>query len=195
MAIKRSRERVERLLILLILGLTACGVTEVVARDERGRAILIRSPQPGAAELKNFVRSEGLQTVVSLRSPELEAGWYLEEAKCVKDLGLRWVHIPISSHAGPRPEQVRSFLHELDRCGGAVLVHCQGGLHRTGVMVAAWRILRQGWSPQRAIAEMEDRGFNWGWTDREGMKAWLMSLNAEFKEARPARQQNSEKNP
>jgi protein tyrosine/serine phosphatase len=41
--------------------------------------------------------------------------------------------------------------------GGAVYVHCQAGMDRTGFAVAAYRILVDGWDADRAMAEL--RGY------------------------------------
>jgi protein-tyrosine phosphatase len=40
-----------------------------------------------------------------------------------------------------------------------VLIHCKAGLHRTGCLVAVYRMEYEGWSPTEAIAEMKDLGF------------------------------------
>jgi protein tyrosine phosphatase len=40
-----------------------------------------------------------------------------------------------------------------------VLLHCHAGLHRTGVMVAIYRMEYEGRSPAEAIQEMKANGF------------------------------------
>jgi protein-tyrosine phosphatase len=46
-----------------------------------------------------------------------------------------------------------------------VLVHCRAGLHRTGCLVAVYRMEYEGWSARRAIDEMKANGFGeWGCT-------------------------------
>ena len=42
---------------------------------------------------------------------------------------------------------------------GTVLVHCQHGADRTGLLVAVYRVVVQGWSKERAIDEMTNGGF------------------------------------
>jgi protein tyrosine/serine phosphatase len=42
---------------------------------------------------------------------------------------------------------------------GPVLVHCQRGADRTGVVMAMYRVVIQGWPKEKAIAEMEQGGF------------------------------------
>lgn len=40
-----------------------------------------------------------------------------------------------------------------------VVVHCWHGSDRTGAVVAAYRILKQGWSKEQAISEMVNGGY------------------------------------
>ena len=59
-----------------------------------------------------------------------------------------------------RPEAIDRFLDVMDDPASyPVLIHCKAGLHRTGVMVAVYRMEYQGWSPPQAIRELKDNGF------------------------------------
>jgi protein-tyrosine phosphatase len=43
-----------------------------------------------------------------------------------------------------------------------VLIHCKAGLHRTGILVAVYRMEYEGWSPADAFREAREHGFgNW----------------------------------
>ena len=48
-----------------------------------------------------------------------------------------------------------------DESQGPFLVHCQHGADRTGLVVAMYRIVFQGWTKEDAIAEMVDGGFGY----------------------------------
>jgi protein-tyrosine phosphatase len=41
----------------------------------------------------------------------------------------------------------------LDPANQPVFVHCEKGEDRTGALVAIYRIVKQGWTPERAYAE------------------------------------------
>ena len=54
----------------------------------------------------------------------------------------------------------------IDRCekaGKPVLVHCAAGTHRTGGVVACYRVLVQHLTPETALAEMQ----MYGWKPQE----------------------------
>jgi protein tyrosine/serine phosphatase len=44
-----------------------------------------------------------------------------------------------------------------------VFVHCQHGADRTGMMVAAYRVMEMGWTPEEAAAELPRFGFHPIW--------------------------------
>ncbi len=121
---------------------------------------LSRGAQPkdaGYAELKK----QGFEIVVSFRehSDQIAA-----ERRAVEAQGMRFVSIPWPPRNAPRNAQVAEFL-ELLRAnpGKKIFAHCQRGAERTGVMVAAYRIAGEKWTPQQALDEMETFGFRGFW--------------------------------
>lgn len=166
---------VRTLVLLALLALApGCGVTQVVDRAYDGQPILIRSPQPDDEDLEELHEQHGVQTVVNLRGEHPGEGWYEEERRGVEAIGARWVHLKPSGKSAPDPATVDAFLRIVeDPSNWPVLIHCQGGVHRTGLLSALYRIQYQGWSPERAIAEMEDCWFDWTVEDRDAVKVWL----------------------
>jgi protein-tyrosine phosphatase len=55
--------------------------------------------------------------------------------------------------------QILPFLEAADGDGERVVVHCAGGIGRTGQVLAAW-LVRRGWSVGEAIAEVKRMGRN-----------------------------------
>ena len=106
-------------------------------------------PRPQAyAEMKKI----GVEIVVNFRdeSSEIE-----KERKAVEALGMRYVSIPWSASDRPFNQQVAQFL-ELVRAHPEqkFFVHCRFGSDRTGVMIAAYRIAVERWTPEKAVQEM-----------------------------------------
>ncbi len=160
--------------VAVLLVSAGCGVTEVLDRADDGRAIVIRSPQPDADDLRELAAEHGLRTVVNLRGLKPGKSWYWEERDGVEAIGARWVHMNISGSQPPRPDVQKAFFEIVeDPNSWPVLIHCMGGIHRTGVMAALYRIQYMGWSAERAIAEMEDRYFDWTVRDRDALKEFL----------------------
>jgi len=113
---------------------------------------LDRGAQPsteGFAELKRL----GVGIVVNLRD---DRGEEEKEKRTVNLLGLGYVPIPWSALRVPTDAQMAEFL-ELVRKNPrtTIFVHCRLGEDRTGVMIAAFRIAEENWTPPEAIAEMK----------------------------------------
>ena len=61
----------------------------------------------------------------------------------------------------PSLAHVEAFLKVVaDTNNLPALVHCRRGADRTGMMVAAYRVVMQGWTKEKAITEMRDGGFH-----------------------------------
>lgn len=115
--------------------------------------VLYRGDQPegraGFAELKR----RGIKTIICLRTLDYDSS-------DMAGLGLRYLHLSVTP-GHPEDEDVALFLLAVcDPANQPVFVHCRQGVDRTGIMVAAYRIMVEGWSNRRALAEMEANGFH-----------------------------------
>lgn len=129
---------------------------------------LYRGEQPtkeGFRELKKM----GVKTVVNLRSFNSDRGE-------LKGTGLQYVHIYCAAW-NPEDEDVVAFLKVMaDKGNHPVFVHCQHGADRTGMMVASYRMIEQGWSIDEATQEIHNFGFHKLWKD---IQKYLKEFNAE----------------
>jgi tyrosine-protein phosphatase SIW14 len=130
----------------------------------RVTARLYRSGQPTAEGFSRLERQLHIRTVVNLHDEGPD--------EAIAPPGhLKFVHIPINSFRvfSNHEEKLVLALHEIRRGlrRGKVLVHCTYGKDRTGAVMAAWRMVEQNWSADRAIREMNEGGF--------GYSAWLFS--------------------
>lgn len=121
---------------------------------------LFRGAQPsakGLVELKKL----GVTTIVDLRG---NRGPVARERALAESLGMRFIDIPMNGWSVPANAQVAEFL-KLFRQDSTqkIFVHCYFGSDRTGVMVAAYRMVQQNWNADQAVEEMYSFGFHYHW--------------------------------
>src|SRR4030095_13870719 len=81
----------------------------------------------------------------------------------VESLGLRFYRIGFSSRSKRSSEDGARLLAIFkDPANQPVFVHCHVGRHRTGVMTAIYRLAHDGWTADRAYAEMKQYKFEKG---------------------------------
>lgn len=78
----------------------------------------------------------------------------------VERLGMQWLHLPIRDRCAPSAWWDRYWQEEAGprvrrtlNSGGRVLIHCRGGIGRTGV-VAARLLIEYGVTPDAAVARV-----------------------------------------
>lgn len=109
-----------------------------------------RSAQPSPLFLRWLVRNTEVRTLVNLRGRT--RGF---ESQFAAENRLRLYSFDLSASRPPTQEDVDRFLAILDDpANHPVLVHCRNGVDRTGYMLALYRIQRQRWTPEQALAEM-----------------------------------------
>ena len=111
---------------------------------------LFRGAQPTREGFESL-RAMGIRTIVNLRA-------YHTDRRRVRGIGLGYVHLFCRAWI-PRDRHVAAFLKILsDPANQPVFVHCLHGADRTGCMVAAYRMMEQGWHLHDAAAELRPFG-------------------------------------
>lgn len=141
-------------------------------------ARLYRSAQPTGPALEALAR-RGVKTIINLRMPgDIDPA----EETFAHAHGIGYVSVPLAGFSAPTDEQIARVLDLIERSPGPVLVHCKRGADRTGTVIALYRMRRQGWSLDEAMAEAKRYGispFQWA------MKDYIRHA-AEFPVALPA---------
>ncbi len=106
---------------------------------------LVRGPQPDHDDLADL-KALGLTGVINLR---LESE---HSREICRELGLDYHYLPVRDWTTPDRSQVEDFLGIFAEKPGQYLVHCLGGVGRTGVFVSCYRIA-QGMEPASAIRQ------------------------------------------
>jgi len=121
--------------------------------DNFGRvtANYFRGGEPDDGEYANLA-AFGIRTIIDLRGDDTDS----EDQSFVERAGMKYVHIPMTTHEPPTRAIIDEFLRLVDDpANQPVYVHCVGGRHRTGIMTAVYRMTRDGWTADQAFKEMK----------------------------------------
>ncbi len=132
---------------------------------------IFRSAQPDAEGFRS-AEALGIGTVLNLR-----AGHH--DASLAAGTKLRLVDAPILDDHVERDAVLAALRVVTDSRHGPVLVHCHQGADRTGVVIAAWRIVVLGWPKESAIRELREGGYGFH-EDLVGIPAFLRDLDVEW---------------
>jgi protein tyrosine/serine phosphatase len=120
----------------------------------RVSAELYRSAQPDDTGLDGLV-ALGIRTVINARGDD-------RQRDALGRLAIGYEHMPMSAWSVRDADVVRFLRIVTDASRTPVLVHCEHGADRTGVLCAMYRVIVLGWAKDDAIAEMTrgGMGFN-----------------------------------
>lgn len=178
---RRRRPLVQAALALGVVLLVAAGL---VARHRLGPkhwltvtpGVLYRSGQLTPAQLADVVDRYGIRTVVNLRAENEYArdDWYRQEVATADRLGVAHVDLPMNAGFPPGDEALRTWLDLLDDpAAQPLLVHCEHGVVRTGIMVGVYEVEKRGLAADGALSRFERFGHEFPEHVRERIDAWF----------------------
>lgn len=132
-----------------------------------------------------FMQAQGITRVLCLL-PERQLSGYNDLLGSYRELfgeeNVLWVPIDDFHLAkeGQLIEQILPFLAEAERHQEKVVVHCSGGVGRTGHVLAAWLVSGRGMSNEEAIAAVKRQGRNARESREKGLDALLDHCRAAF---------------
>jgi len=133
-----------------------------------------RGAQPKEDEYEQLA-ALGVKTVIDLRNDPKD---YAEAT--ARQFGLKYINLPMSDKNYPAEDADDKFLSLVnDKANHPVFVHCAGGRHRTGAMIAVFRMKMQGWDIEQAYDEMKDYDFYTRW-GHKAMKKYVFDYYREL---------------
>src|SRR5689334_2516680 len=119
----------------------------------RVSAHLYRSAQPRFDAIGEL-RKLGIRTVINLRAFHCDLAG-------MKGSGLANRRLQVLTWKIQDAHVIRVLGMVRDARSGPFLIHCKHGADRTGLMIAMYRIIEQGWSKEAALREMIDGGYGY----------------------------------
>ena len=113
---------------------------------------IYRSEQPSRKGFKEL-EALGIKTAISFRRAK-------DDTKKAKGTSMQLEHIPLRSKELTESDIVE-VLRVIKDAPKPLLIHCYHGSDRTGVISAAYRVVFEDWTKERAIEEMRYPAFGY----------------------------------
>ena len=140
---------------------------------------LYRGGQPKTGGVKKLAEI-GIKTIINLRGTDEMTRAEEAEAKAA---GLSYFNIPLPGLSRPTHEQISRVMEIVNaQESGPVFIHCKRGSDRTGTVVAIYRILRDGWTADKALVEAKRFGLSWM---EFGMKDYVLDYYRDWNTNKP----------
>jgi len=133
--------------------------------------LLYRSALPDAASAAEL-HSVGIRRILDLRL-------FGEHPLAGEDFTIMRVSMTPFYPSRQRLLKSLEIILDSEKANEPLLVHCQHGADRTGLVCAAWRCVRQGWSPEEAIDEMLYGGYGFHDIYFQNLVKFLKKLDIE----------------
>jgi protein tyrosine phosphatase (PTP) superfamily phosphohydrolase (DUF442 family) len=122
-----------------LLGISAEGI-RVFALTNQHTVIpgqFYRSAQLSPQQLQKAIQDRGIRTLINMRGTCPETEWYLGEARATHAANISQEDLSFSAKRLPAPHEVRRLIDVLEHGERPMLVHCQRGADRTGLVSTA----------------------------------------------------------
>lgn len=115
--------------------------------------------QPSEEEIKKLPQ-QGFKSVINLRcaGEEEQPLSPKEEGDMVQKLGMKYLHISVSTKEGIKPELVDRFRKEIELLPAPVFVHCHTG-KRAGAFTMMYLAVKEGLTGEEALQKAMSIGF------------------------------------
>jgi tyrosine-protein phosphatase SIW14 len=119
---------------------------------------IYRGGQPEGDAYRQLV-DLGVKTILDLRA-DADRG----ARSAAERAGLKYINLPLEKTKYPQADAAARFIEIVNnKDNWPVFTHCAGGRHRTGAMIAAYRMSMDNWTVDQAYDEMKQYDFYTSW--------------------------------
>ncbi|WP_414129109.1 response regulator [Rhizobium jaguaris] len=99
---------------------------------------LYRSAQLSPAEIETYVHDNGIRTIINLRGENKKRAWYDQEIDTARRLGIEHIDFKMSASKILTPDRADQLVSILRSAPKPILIHCQSGADRTGLVAVIY---------------------------------------------------------
>ncbi len=113
-----------------------------------------RSGQLGNNKLAEYVKQYNIRSVLNLRGKHAGESWYEDEVAMSAKLDLTHYDVSLSSDHELTESEVHQLIDIFHTAPRPILIHCQAGADRSGLVAAMWRVVMDKEPKDRAAQQL-----------------------------------------
>lgn len=100
-----------------------------------------RSAQLNRDKLEYYIRRYNIRSILNLRGENPSSDWYREELTVSAANRIKHYDIALSSTREPTENDVKQLTEIFREAPRPILIHCQAGADRSGLVAAMWKVI------------------------------------------------------
>ncbi|MFH0977633.1 MAG: dual specificity protein phosphatase family protein [Spirochaetota bacterium] len=116
--------------------------------------VIYRSKQLDAKEFTGYIKKYKIKSVLNLRGEHKNSDWYRDEMNVMEQYRVRHFDFRLSAVREVDPETLDKIMGIIKNAPKPVLIHCQGGSDRTGLVCAVWKYREENKEPEAAAEQL-----------------------------------------
>jgi protein tyrosine/serine phosphatase len=113
-----------------------------------------RSSQMSSSVLSDIVQRWGIRTVVNLRGASPDQSWYRQETNVLGNLGVSHEDFALSAGRELGEKEIDSLMEIIRKSPKPILMHCNGGADRSGLISALYLYILEGKNARTACGQL-----------------------------------------
>lgn len=118
------------------------------------QGVLYRSAQLSKGQFIDVIQRYKIRSILNLRGAHPGQAWYDDEIAATRKLAVEHYDIRLSATRRASEGQIRQFLQLVHDAPKPLLIHCQSGADRTGLVAALFRFVDEHARAEDADAEL-----------------------------------------
>ncbi len=142
-----------------------------------------RSGQPEGNKLEQYKEQYKIKSVLNLRGSHPGEDWYEEELAESARLNLAHYDVSLSATHELKDSEVRQLMDIFRTAPRPILIHCQAGADRSGLVAAMWKVVVNKISKAEARKQLSLRYGHLALGEKRAMDDFFEKWNPESRES------------
>jgi protein tyrosine/serine phosphatase len=117
-------------------------------------SVVYRSKQLNQQSFAFYINKFKIKSVLNLRGVRKSSGWYQDEIDVMKQYGVEHFDYRLSAIRDVDRVTLDNIMEIIRNAPKPILIHCEGGADRTGLVCAVWKYHEEQENPDVAVKQL-----------------------------------------